>query len=84
MFITIIIEKLLRNGEKKMIIENILNYCEGERLSIKQFEEKCNLANGLVGKWKSGVAVPSMPTLNKIVKATGVGFDYWLKENNGE
>lgn len=62
------------------ILENIRRYCEDENISVKDFEKRCGLANGLVGKWKSGVAMPSFPTLQKIVDATGVELSEWVKE----
>ena len=66
------------------ILENINKYCDGESISIKDFEEKCGLANGLVGKWKSGIAMPSLPTLQKIVEATGIELNEWLgREDKG-
>lgn len=66
------------------ILENINKYCEGENISVKDFEKKCNLANGLVGKWKSGIAMPSLPTLQKIVDATGTELNDWIGEKENE
>ena len=66
------------------ILENINKYCEGANISVKDFEKKCNLANGLVGKWKSGIAMPSLPTLHKIVEATGTELNDWIGEKENE
>lgn len=63
-----------------MIYNKIIKYCNENSLSISAFEKKCGLANGTVGKWKDG-GNPSLETLHKIVLATGITIDEWMKES---
>lgn len=63
-----------------MVQENIERYCENHGISISEFERKCKLGNGLVRKWRSGVASPTLKTLAKIEKATGVSAMTWMKK----
>ena len=65
-----------------MIYNKIINYCNENGLSISAFEKKCGLANGTVGKWKDG-GNPSLETLQKIVSATGISIEKWMKESEG-
>lgn len=63
-----------------MIYNKIIKYCNENSLSVSAFEKKCGLANGTVGKWKDG-GNPSLETLHKIVLATGIQIDEWMKES---
>ena len=63
-----------------MIYNKIIKYCNENSLSVSAFEKKCGLANGTVGKWKYG-GNPSLETLHKIVLATGIPIDEWMKES---
>ena len=63
-----------------MIYNKIIKYCNENSLSVSAFEKKCGLANGTVGKWKDG-GNPSLETLHKIVLATGIPIDEWMKES---
>ena len=69
-----------REGEIPLIYNNIIKYCNENSLSVSAFEKKCGLANGTVGKWKDG-GNPSLETLHKIVLATGIPIDEWMKES---
>lgn len=62
-----------------MIYNKIMNYCNENNLSVSAFEKKCGLANGTVGKWKDG-GNPSLETLQKIVLATGIPIEEWMKK----
>lgn len=62
-----------------IIIENIEKFCAREGISTKEFERRCKLANSSVGKWKRGIATPSIRTLVKISEATNIPIDEWLK-----
>lgn len=53
-------------------------YCNERKLSIHEFEKLCNLGNGTVGKWKQGKAEPSIKTLSKISKHTGIPMNRWI------
>lgn len=63
-----------------MIYNKIIKYCNENSLSVSAFEKKCGLANGTVGKWKDG-GNPSLETLHKIVWATCIPIDEWMKES---
>lgn len=63
-----------------MIYNKIIKYCNENSLSVSAFEKKCGLANGTVGKWKNG-GNPSLETVHKIVLATGIPIDEWMKES---
>ena len=65
-----------------MIYNKIMDYCNQNSLSVSAFEKKCGLANGTVGKWKDG-GNPSLETLQKIVSATGISIEEWMKESEG-
>ena len=65
-----------------MIYNRIINYCNQNSLSVSAFEKKCGLANGTVGKWRYG-GNPSLETLQKIVSATGIPIEEWMKESEG-
>ena len=69
-------------GEKIVIYKKIIHYCNKNNLSISAFEKKCGIANGIVGKWKDG-GNPSLETLQKIVSATGISIEEWIKEREG-
>jgi transcriptional regulator with XRE-family HTH domain len=69
-----------REGEIPLIYNKIIKYCNENSLSVSAFEKKCGLANGTVGKWKDG-GNPSLETLHKIVLATGIPIDEWMKES---
>ena len=62
-----------------MIYNRIINYCNQNSLSVSALEKKCGLANGTVGKWRDG-GNPSLETLQKIVSATGIPIEEWMKE----
>ena len=63
-----------------MIYNKIIKYCNENSLSVSAFEKKCGLANGTVGKWKDG-GNTSLETLHKIVLATCIPIDEWMKES---
>ena len=65
-----------------MIYNRIINYCNQNSLSVSAFEKKCGLANGTVGKWRDG-GNPSLETVQKIVSATGISIEEWMKESEG-
>lgn len=69
-----------REEEIPLIYNKIIKYCNENSLSVSAFEKKCGLANGTVGKWKDG-GNPSLETLHKIVLATCIPIDEWMKES---
>ena len=63
-----------------MVYGNVVEYCKKNNISIMEFEQKCGLSNGLVGKWKDNNYEPSISTLQKITTATGIPIEEWLKQ----
>lgn len=61
-----------------MFHQKVVEYCKENNLSIMAFEKKCGLSNGTVSKWKD-CGNPSLDTLFKIVEATGISTEEWLK-----
>ncbi len=45
-----------------------------------EFEKKCGIGNGTVGRWKNDNSKPTVQTLLKIVKATGVPIERWTSD----
>lgn len=62
-----------------MVYDNIVKYCEREGISIRVFEQRCGIGNGTVAAWQSKWS-PSLNSLVKISKATGVPLEEWVKE----
>lgn len=62
-----------------MVYDNVIEYCNENNISKSAFEKKCGLPNGLVEKWREKNCQPSIGTLQKIVSATNVPIDKWLK-----
>lgn len=61
-----------------MIFEKVKAYCEKNGLSISSFEKKCNIGNGTVSRWENDDSRPSLVTLEKIEKGTGIPISEWL------
>lgn len=64
-----------------VVVENIEKFCGNQGITVKEFERRCNLANSVVGKWRRGVASPSVKTLQRISEVTEVPMEIWIKEN---
>lgn len=63
-----------------MITDKIESYCEMSGISISRFEKLCGLGNGSVGKWKKKGYMPSLATIFKIERATGIPAYMWIEE----
>lgn len=61
------------------IVAKIREYCEKKHIPISRFEEKCGLGNGMVSKWENGVCFPTIVSLIKIERGTGIKLRTWLK-----
>lgn len=61
-----------------MIIDKVMSYLEEQHMSVAAFEKKCSIGNGVVRAWKEGN--PSIKTLQKMEKATGIPIAEWVKE----
>ncbi|MFR1834193.1 MAG: helix-turn-helix domain-containing protein [Lachnospiraceae bacterium] len=62
-----------------MIFQRVKAYCEENNLSISSFEKKCNIGNGTISRWENDDSKPSLATLEKIEKATGIRIEEWLR-----
>ncbi len=62
-----------------MVYEKVVEFCKEHNMSIMAFEQLCGLANGVVGKW-ANESGPSLTSLTKIAKATGIPITEWLGE----
>ena len=61
-----------------MLYDRVSEYCIEEGITISEFEKRCKIGNGTVGKWKDDKTQPTMKTLLKISKCTGISIGYWL------
>ena len=61
-----------------MIYERIVKYCKNEQITLSEFEKRCHIGNGTVGKWKTNKIQPSMKILSKIQQYTGIAIGYWI------
>lgn len=67
-----------------MFYEKVVSYCEEKQISIMEFERKCNIGNGTVGRWKKDNSKPTIQTLSKIAIATGIPLERWVASSVGE
>ena len=64
-----------------MIYEKIKAYCSEHDISISEFEKKCDIGNGTVGRWKDNASKPTLHSLEKIEKATEIPVSKWISSN---
>ena len=64
-------------GGDFLLYENIIAYCEKEKIPVYIFEKKCGISNGTIGKWKNGAYKPSLATLEKIAAETKIPIAEW-------
>ena len=62
-----------------MFYKNVVAYCKENGLSISGFEKLCGIGNGVIDDWKNGNRNPSVATLQKMEKATGIPIADWMK-----
>ena len=67
-----------QKGERSMVFEQVVEYCQNAGISISYFEKLCGIGNGAVGRWKGGHVFPSMGTLSKMEKTTGIPIQVWI------
>lgn len=63
-----------------MFYEKVVSYCAKNQISIREFERKCNIGNGTVGRWKNDNSKPTIQTLSKIAVATGISLEHWVSD----
>ena len=56
------------------------SYCKENQISIMEFERKCDIGNGTVGRWKNDNSKPTVQTLSKIATATGIPLERWASD----
>ncbi len=61
-----------------MVTDRVEEYCRNAGMTISRFEKLCGIGNGAVGKWRSGKAQPSMSSLSKMEKTTGIPIYMWI------
>lgn len=59
------------------IYEKIVAYCDKNKISITEFEKRCKLGNGTVGRWSRGGS-PNLTTLQQIATETNVPLKKWI------
>lgn len=64
-----------------MIFQKVKNYCREKDLSISAFEKMCNIGNGTVAWWENDESKPSLATLEKIERATGIPASTWIEKS---
>lgn len=65
-----------------MFYQKILDYCKSQKISLSAFEKKCDIGNGTISRWANG-SNPSIESLTKIAKTTGIPIEEWVKESEG-
>lgn len=61
-----------------MVYEQVVRYCKKEGITIHEFEVRCEMSNGAVGKWKKHT--PSISSISKVIKYTGIPIGYWIND----
>lgn len=61
-----------------MFYQKVVEYCSQNKISIYDFEKKCGIGNGTVGRWKDDNSKPAITTLEKIADATKIPIEKWL------
>ena len=61
-----------------MLFEKVLEYCEEKKISVSEFERRCELGHGTIGKYK-GNTLPTVKTLQRIAEKTETEVSAWLK-----
>ena len=62
-----------------LIYQNVSRYCSDNGISIADFEKKCGIGNGTIGRWKDDNSKPTVATLEKIRDVTGIPIEKWIK-----
>ena len=65
-----------------MIYERVKEYCKDNSISVSALEKKCGIGNGTIRLWEK--SAPSLTTLLKLEKGTGVSIAEWVKGIDNE
>lgn len=63
-----------------MVYKNVVKYCNDKEISVSAFEKMCGIGNGTVRLWENDNSKPTLSTLEKMQKSTGISISDWLKE----
>lgn len=66
----------------QILYENIKRLADEKKLSITQVEEKSNIGNGTIGKWKAGHNNATLNSLSAVANALECSVSDLLKETN--
>ena len=58
------------------MVDKIKGMCEKEHISIKKLEEKLEMGNGTISKWKNGN--PKVKNLKKVADYFNVDISYFI------
>lgn len=62
-------------------VDSVIAYCSANQITEADFEVRCNLGKGSITKWKKRIHKnPSVNTLMKVERATGISVSRWLDE----
>ncbi len=61
-----------------MIYENVVELSKTKNMTLSDIEEKADLGNGTISKWKE--SSPKVSTLQAVAKVLGVSVSRLLKE----
>lgn len=67
-----------------MFYQKIEQMCASKGITLRELERGCGFGNGLIGKWRDGLAKPSLVSINAIAEFFGCDLhelvDIVLKE----
>lgn len=61
------------------VYDKIKKLCDERDLTIMEVEQRAEVGNGLIGKWRE--STPNMTTLVKVAKVLGVTVDELIAES---
>ena len=61
-----------------MVYDNVKRIADERKIPIAKLERKADIANGTIGKWKTGM--PRMDSLKKVADYLNVTVDELIKE----
>lgn len=60
------------------IYDRVMQYCKEEDIPVSKLEKICGIGNGTIAKWGKFGVVPSIASLVKLSKKTGMPLIYWV------
>ena len=71
------IEKTLKKGGVKLILDKVEEICKERDISISRLEKDCGIGNATIRKWNE--SIPRADTLKKVADYFGVSIEYFLE-----